>query len=104
MDLMTRGLLAAKPHLEDPRLVPTNWTGLKTPATKPLKIGIISNDGFIEPQPPVKRAIAWAKEKLSDPQYKDLVEVKDFTPYDAAEAWSKIRRMYCKHALKPVPG
>ena len=94
MDLMTTGLLAAKPHLEDPRLVPTNWTGLKTPATKPLKIGIISNDGFIEPQPPVKRAIAWAKEKLSDPQYKDLVEIKDFTPYNAEEAWTKIRRQY----------
>ena len=94
MDLMTRGVISAKPHLEDPRLIPTTWTGLKTPATKPLKIGIISNDGFIDPQPPVKRAIAWAKEKLSDPKNKDLVEVKDFTPYDAAEAWSKIRRMY----------
>lgn len=93
MDLMTSGILAAKPYLEDPRLVPTTWTGLKTPVNK-LKIGIIGNDGFIDPQPPVKRAIAWAKEKLSDPQYKDLVEIKDFTPYDAAEAWSKIRRQY----------
>jgi amidase len=94
MELMTTEVLAQKPYLEDPRLVPINWTGLKTPITKPLKIGIISNDGFIDPQPPVKRAIAWAKEKLSDPKYKDLVEIKDFTPYDAAEAWAKIRRMY----------
>ncbi|KAJ9611175.1 hypothetical protein H2200_004358 [Cladophialophora chaetospira] len=94
MDLMTKGLLAAKPHLEDPRLIPTKWTGLETPTTKPLKIGIIHNDGFIEPQPPVKRAVSWAKERLSDPKYKDLVEIKDFTPYNASEAWSLIRRQY----------
>ena len=94
MDLMTSGLLAAKPYLEDPRLVRTIWRGLRKPDAKPLKIGIISNDGFIEPQPPVKRAIAWAREKLSDPRYKDLVEIKDFTPYNAAEAWSMIRRLY----------
>ncbi|EXJ60028.1 hypothetical protein A1O7_04177 [Cladophialophora yegresii CBS 114405] len=102
MDLMTKGILAAKPHLEDPRLVPTKWTGFETPVTKPLKIGIISNDGFIDPQPPVKRAIAWAKEKLSDPKFKDLVEVKDFTPYNAAEAWSKIRLQYWPEGGKAV--
>jgi amidase len=94
MDLFTSNILAAKPHLTDPRLVPIPWTGLKTPINGRLKIGIISNDGFIEPQPPVRRAISWARELLSDPKYADSVEMKDFKPYGAAEAWPMIRKMY----------
>ncbi|KAF2676470.1 general amidase-like protein GmdB [Lentithecium fluviatile CBS 122367] len=94
MDLFMRLLLASKPYLIDPRIVPLPWTGLKADINKPLKIGIISNDGFIEPQPPVNRAIAWAKDQLSNPKYADLFEIKSFTPFDAKEAWSKIRRIY----------
>jgi amidase len=94
MDLFMRLILDAKPYLIDPRIVPIPWMGLKAGANKPLKIGIISNDGFIEPQPPVRRAIAWAKEQLSNPKYADLVEIKPFMPFDAKEAWSKIRRIY----------
>jgi len=94
MDLFVRGVLAARPHLSDPSLVPIPWTGLATPVNKPLKIGIISNDGFVEPQPPVKRAIAWAQKILSDPKYAGLVQIKEFEPFGAADAWSKIRRMY----------
>lgn len=94
MELFVSTILDAKPYLEDPRLIPIPWTGLETPVEKRLKIGIIDNDGFIDPQPPVKRAIAWAKKALSDPKYADVLEVKDFTPYAAADAWAKIRRMY----------
>ncbi|KIY03062.1 uncharacterized protein Z520_01528 [Fonsecaea multimorphosa CBS 102226] len=94
MELFTSNVIAAKPHLEDPRIVPLPWTGLKTPIQGKLKVGVITNDGFIDPQPPVKRAVSWAKKLLSDPKYADIIEVKDFTPYDAPGAWSKIRRMY----------
>jgi amidase len=94
MDFFMKLVLGTQPYLTDPRLVPIPWTGLEATAKKPLKIGIISNDGYIEPQPPVKRAVAWAKEQLSDPKYTGLIEVKTFTPFDAKEAWSKIRRMY----------
>ncbi|KAF1847995.1 general amidase-like protein GmdB [Cucurbitaria berberidis CBS 394.84] len=94
MDLLMRSVLAVKPHLLDQKLIPIPWTGLKTSNTKPLKIGIIENDGFIDPQPPVKRAIAWARERLSDPKYSDTFQVKTFKPYNAEEAWSMICRMY----------
>ena len=95
MELFTKLLIDAKPWLEDPKLIPMPWTGLNTTITKkPLKIGIIEHDGFIIPQPPVQRAIAWAKQRLSDPAHSSTFEVKPFTPYNAAEAWSKIRRMY----------
>jgi amidase len=94
IDLFMTTVLGQKPYLQDPKVVPLPWTGLKTEMTKPLRIGIIENDGFIDPQPPVKRAITWARERLSDPKYSDILEFKDFKPYNAAEAWKKIRRTY----------
>ncbi|CRK35463.1 putative amidase like protein [Verticillium longisporum] len=94
MDLFLRVVLSTEPHLTDPRLVPTPWTGLRTRMTRVLKIGIIDNDGFVEPQPPVKRATAWARKLLSDPKYAGVIEVKSFKPFGAADAWSKIRRTY----------
>ncbi|KAE9993101.1 hypothetical protein EG327_006454 [Venturia inaequalis] len=94
VDLFTKLVLSTKPYLSDPRLIPIPWTGLQTPTPKKLRVGIISNDGFIEPQPPVKRAISWARDALSDPKFASFLEIKDFKPHGAKEAWSKIRRMY----------
>ncbi|KAK1963985.1 amidase [Colletotrichum sublineola] len=54
----------------------------------PLKVGFMMNDGFIVPQPPVTRALDWARARLSNsPSF----EVKDFTPYGAEEALRNIR-------------
>lgn len=94
IDLFMNTVIGQKPWLQDQKLVPLPWTGLQTPTKKPLRIGIIENDGFIEPQPPVKRAIEWARSRLSDPKYSGLFEIKDFKPHKAAEAWTMIRRMY----------
>jgi amidase len=94
MDLFMTTVLGQKPYLLDPKVVPLPWTGLMTEAKKPLRIGIIENDGFIDPQPPVKRAIAWARQRLSDPQHSGIIQVKPFMPYKAQEAWKQIRRMY----------
>ncbi|KNG46117.1 general amidase [Stemphylium lycopersici] len=94
MDLFMTTVLGQKPWLQDQKVIPLPWTGLQSPAHKPLRIGIIENDGFIEPQPPVKRAIAWARSQLSDPKHSSIFQVKPYTPYKAAEAWKKIRRMY----------
>lgn len=93
-DLFMSTILGARPHMQDQKVIPIPWTGLKTTINKPIKIGIIDNDGFIDPQPPVKRAIAWARKQLAHPQYANLIQVKTFKPYNAAEAWSNIRRMY----------
>ncbi|KAH7010580.1 amidase signature domain-containing protein, partial [Microdochium trichocladiopsis] len=94
MDFFMSRVLADKPHLLDPRLVPIPWTGLQTTSTKILKLGIIENDGFVEPQPPVKRAITWARELLTDPRHAGAISIKSFKISGAAEAWRKARRMY----------
>lgn len=101
MEFFMSTVLGTKPYLQDPKLIPMPWTGIKTPITKPLKIGIIDNDAFIEPQPPVKRAIAWAKQQLSNPKYSDILKAKPFMPYHAAECWSLMRRMYCPDGAQP---
>ncbi|KAL3454128.1 amidase signature domain-containing protein [Aspergillus insuetus] len=94
MDMFMHLMADAKPYLLDPRLVPLPWTGLQTSLGRRLKVGIIKNDGFIEPQPPVKRAIAWATDLLSDPKHANILEIKPFTPFGAETAWSKIQRFY----------
>ncbi|KAF5662686.1 general amidase [Fusarium heterosporum] len=94
MNLFMECILSAKPYLNDPTVIPILWTGLNTTLNRPLKIGIISNDGFIEPQPPVKRALSWAKHLLTDSKYAGSIEAKDFQIVGAEEAWNQIRRLY----------
>ncbi|KPI35894.1 putative amidase [Cyphellophora attinorum] len=94
MDFMTRVVTEAKPFLDDPKMIPTVWRGLQEPIKRRLKVGIIENDGFIEPQPPVKRGIAWARKVLSDPKYSHIVELKEFRQYKAEEAFRKVSRMF----------
>lgn len=94
MELFVHVLKNAEPWLEDQSLVPLPWTGLDTTLSKPLKIGLIENDGFIIPQPPVQRAIEWAKTRLNDPKLASILQVKAFQPYNAEEAWRRIRRSY----------
>ncbi|KAM0350574.1 hypothetical protein ACHAPU_003058 [Fusarium lateritium] len=94
MNLFMECVLSVKPYLNDPTVVPIPWTGLSTSLNRRLKIGIISNDGFIEPQPPVKRALSWVKHLLADIKYADLIEVKDFKVIGAEEAWDQVRRLY----------
>jgi amidase len=94
MELFVHVLKNAEPWLVDQSLAPLPWTGFNTTVSKPLKIGLIENDGFIIPQPPVQRAVEWAKTRLNDPEFASLLQVKPFQPYNAEEAWRKIRRTY----------
>ncbi|KAK5044731.1 hypothetical protein LTR84_010505 [Exophiala bonariae] len=94
MNLMTRVVIEADPFLVDPKIIPTVWKGLQDPIKRRLKVGIMENDGFIEPQPPVKRALAWARKLLSDPKNSEIIEVKDFQQYKAEDAFRKVSRMF----------
>ena len=102
MDFFMTSVLSQKPYLQDPKVLPIPWTGVNTETKRPLKIGIIQNDGFIDPQPPVKRAIAWARERLASLEHSSAIQVKPFTPYNASEGWKKVRRMYWPSGGKKV--
>lgn len=80
---------AARPYLEDPRVLPTPWTGLSTKVEAPLKIGLMRHDGVVVPQPPVLRALEWAEQQLSS---LPNVELKPYLPYKVATAIAQYRK------------
>ena len=85
-------MVGSKMYLEDPRVIPFPWTGLSTPLPdRKLKVGIMWNDGAITPQPPILKALKWAKAKL---EAGSEFEVKDYMPYKSAQAIKYIRQMY----------
>ncbi|GME48661.1 Amidase [Neofusicoccum parvum] len=91
LDLFMRLVLNTQPHLTDPLLTPIPWTGLATPMPSPLKIGIMTHDGAIHPQPPVARALAWARARLAPHASFTL---QPYAPHRAAAAMRLIRQMY----------
>lgn len=101
MDLFVSVLKAAQPHLEDPALIPIPWTGTRTQLVAPkLKVGFMFHDGQIVPQPPVIRALEWAKSRLE--ARPELCQVKTFTPWGAKEAVQNIRKAYWPDGGKGV--
>ncbi|KAK3986124.1 putative acetamidase [Cladorrhinum sp. PSN332] len=100
MDLFVSTLKAAEPHLEDPCLVPIPWTGPRTPVAPKLKVGILFHDGQIVPQPPIIRALEWAKSQLQ--LSPDLFEIKPFAPFGTAELMKNIRKAYWPDGGKAV--
>lgn len=88
MELFMKVVKGAKPHLEDPRLVPIPWTGLETPKKTPLKIGFLMDDGDIKPQPPVTRALEWVQSQLG--KHVEF-ELKPFKPFKTEELMKNIR-------------
>lgn len=93
LDMFMSLVLGEKPYLREPSLIPLPWTGLGTvqPPSPALKVGIVMHDGVIQPQPPVTRALEWAKDKLSS---NSSIEVKPFTLYRVADAIRNIRKAY----------
>ncbi|KAM0541738.1 hypothetical protein ACHAO7_010338 [Fusarium culmorum] len=94
MELFMKCILSTKPYLSDPNVVPIPWTGSETRLHRPINVGIITNDGFIEPQPPVKRALSWAKERLLASKLATLGAIRDFSVFGAEEAWKQVHRLY----------
>lgn len=95
LDLLMRVVLAERPYLREPSLVPIPWTGLGTQrGGRMVKVGVMMHDGAIHPQPPVTRALEWAKAQLSGAGAAGKFEVKPFQPFRAAEAIKNIRRAY----------
>lgn len=94
LDLLMSSVLEQRPFLREPSLVPLPWTGLRMALPQlPLKVGFMLNDGVIQPQPPVVRALEWAKSKLSGAEA-GTFHVKTFEPYRVADGIKNIRRAY----------
>lgn len=101
MDLFMSVYSAAQPWRADPRLCIRPWTGLATPAARagPLKVGFMMHDGAIQPQPPVAKAMAWARAQL---QGATGIEVKDFAPFRTKEVVNNTRLAYFPYGVDKI--
>jgi amidase len=100
MDLFMSVISAAKPYLEDPSLFPIPWAPLSAASSaEPIKIGFMMHDGVITPQPPVTRALEWARTRLANVSG---VEVKTFEPYKTAEGMKNLLGAYFPGGVKDI--
>lgn len=84
-------VLAYKPWVQDPALIPLGWRDQSFNASlgghKKLKIGILWSDDIVKPHPPVRRALQEVADKLK--ALKD-VETVEWKPYKHDLAWEII--------------
>ena len=103
LSLFIKTLIAAKPWLVEPSLVPLPWRdgeshlGVTASGSKKLKIGVLWHDGVVKPHPP----ITWAlKEVASKLKGVEGIEVVDWKPYNHDEAWEIIASLYFSDGAK----
>ena len=82
VDLGFKALLSTQPWLNDPAVVPIPYRqdiydaflarGSANPASggKPLKLGIVWNDGLVEPHPPIQRGLKILAEAVKNAGHK----------------------------------
>ncbi|WVF67789.1 hypothetical protein IAT40_002550 [Kwoniella sp. CBS 6097] len=90
--LWLRTVISAEPWKRHPTVLKMPWKidevmfiGGQRP-----KIGIMWDDGVVRPQPPIRRAMNFAVDKLRSAGF-ELVDVK---PYQSKEAWETISSLY----------
>lgn len=72
------------------------WQGLEAPKGKPLRIGIIEDDGIMTATPPVRRSLRQAKEKLSQAGVELVrIELPDIKQ-DIVTIWASFAMEGCK--------
>jgi Asp-tRNA(Asn)/Glu-tRNA(Gln) amidotransferase A subunit family amidase len=94
IELFMRTVLAAKPWLVEPALVPMPWTPVAiAPAReRPLRIGVMYDDGVVLPHPPVVRALRELVRAIAA-RTADVV-VAEFPAYKHDEGWAITSSLY----------
>ena len=96
--LFMRVVLAAQPWLTEPSCIPIPWRESDNHLGNPkkLKIGILWDDGVVEPHPPITRAMQMLIGKLEE---FDDIEVVHFPALQHDKAWEIIANLYfCDNA------
>ena len=86
--LFMKTVLAYKPWVQDPTLVPMAWRDelfkFASDGDTKLKIGILWSDEIVKPHPPVQRALREMVNKLMNVKG---IEVVEWKPYNHDLAW-----------------
>nr|GAT57171.1 predicted protein [Mycena chlorophos] len=95
IELFFSTILATKPWLKSPDLVPIPWHIPTAPSFSGtngrLRVGVMWHDGVVLPQPPIRRALKEFAEKLRKDQ---SIEVVDYTPFKHKEAGDLAHALY----------
>lgn len=92
--LFMKTVIASKPWLYEPSLVPIPWKEeghLPTSAGKKLKVAVMFHDGVVRPHPPISQALNEVVSRLKEVEEIDVV---DWMPYKHDEAWEIISHLY----------
>ncbi|KAL1409385.1 hypothetical protein Q8F55_003368 [Vanrija albida] len=92
-ELFISAILAAEPWKVDPTMVGMPWrpeTAVFSHGGARPRIGVMWDDGVVVPQPPMRRALKAAVDRLKSQGY----DVVDFTPYRTAESWAILHKLY----------
>lgn len=87
--LFMKTVIAAKPWLREPSLLPFQWNDKGDPCVerKRLKVAILWDDGIVKPHPPITMALQKVVERL---HASEAFEIVDWNPYKHDLAWEII--------------
>lgn len=91
-ELFVKVILDAEPWKLDPGVLRQKWRPEEVTwigGDKP-RIGVMWDDGVVVPQPPMRRALKAAADKLKSLGY----EVVDYKPLKTAEAWKLLKKLF----------
>ena len=86
-----RTIIAARPWLTEPSLIPLPWSPMQISKTQDLKIGVMWHDGVVTPHPPITRALKMLVDRL---KHLPNVEVVEFPAYLHDEAWAILSSLF----------
>ncbi|KAL9023266.1 MAG: hypothetical protein Q9180_008305, partial [Flavoplaca navasiana] len=95
IEIMMKVILASKPWIIDPTLVPIPWRDNSCEAERSrrrrIKIGIMRSDDVVTPHPSVTRGLEMMVAYLKN---LEEVETVDWKPYDHKQAWEITASLY----------
>ncbi|KAL8748056.1 MAG: hypothetical protein Q9190_000141 [Brigantiaea leucoxantha] len=91
ISLFMRTIIAARPWLIEPSLIPLPWSPMQISKNQDLKIGVMWHDGVVTPHPPITRALKMLVDRL---KHLPNIEVVEFPAYLHDEAWAILSSLY----------
>ncbi|KAL2826994.1 amidase signature domain-containing protein [Aspergillus cavernicola] len=91
-------IVSQKPWARDPKCSPIPWRSVEMKSNKSLKIGVLWNDGFVTPTPPVARALKDTVELLKTAGH----EVITWAPTEHMEMLGLLGRLFLADGGKSV--
>ncbi|WYZ37087.1 hypothetical protein EsH8_II_000593 [Colletotrichum jinshuiense] len=95
LNLFMGAVLSAEPWDTETMLVPVPWRQVSL--KKEITVGIMLDDGYVKPHPPVLRALKTAEEKLKA----SGIRVVDWEAYDHGRGWDIVSALYFPQGPKP---